>query len=126
MQPHPDNEKRRHPRFKVQSGVFALVKSGGQTLGEVVDVSEGGLALTYVADSGPAVKEGALGALHLFKSGGVSYLRDVPVRTVSDIELPNEVEFSIIPVRRMGVEFGALTEPQQEKLHGFISENAVN
>ncbi|MCF8084009.1 MAG: PilZ domain-containing protein [Deltaproteobacteria bacterium] len=123
MQPHPDNEKRRHPRFQVQSTVFALVKSGAYTLGEVLDVSEGGLALTYVADSGPAVKEGAL---HLFGSGAISYLRDVPVRTVSDIELPNEVEFSTIPVRRMGVEFGELTETQQQKLRGFISQNALN
>ena len=99
------------------------MKSGAYTLGEIVDVSEGGLALTYAADPGPAVKEGGL---HLFGSGGVSYLRDVPVRAVSDVELPNEVEFSTIPVRRMGVEFDALTETQQQILHGFISENAVH
>jgi len=124
MQPQIDGEKRRHPRFEVRSGVIAVVKSdAAHTLGEVVDVSEGGLALTYVAESGPAV---AGRTLDLFGSGGIWYLKGVPVRTASDVEMPNEVPFSIIEMRRMGVAFGALADTQQRQLRGFILENRAN
>jgi len=98
MQPQIDGEKRRHPRFAVRSGVIAVVKSdGAHTLGQAVDVSQGGLALTYVAELGTAVEEGAL---DLFAPGGTWYLRNVPVRTASDVEMPNDVPFSIVDMSR--------------------------
>jgi len=124
MQPQIDGEKRRHPRFEVRSGVIAVVKSdAAHTLGQTVDVSQGGLGLTYVAELGPAVEEGTL---DLFAPGGIWYLKGVPVRTASDVEMPNDVPFSIIEMRRMGVAFGVLTDTQERQLHGFISENRVN
>lgn len=121
--PQMDGEKRRHPRFEVRPGVFGAVKSGAHMLGDVVDVSEGGLALTYVAELGSLVEEGVL---HLFGSGGISYLKNAPVKTVSDIELPNDVPFSTIKIRRMGMEFGMLSDIQKGQLRGFIAENRAN
>lgn len=124
MQPQIDGEKRRHPRFEVHSGVIAVVKSdAAHTLGRAVDVSQGGLGLTYVAELGAEVE---VGTLDLFAPGGMWYLRDVPVRTASDVEMPNDVLFSIVGMRRMGVAFGALTDTQQRQLSAFISENRVN
>ena len=124
MQTQKDGEKRRHPRFKIRSGVIAVVKSdAAHTLGQAVDVSQGGLALTYVAGLGSAVEEGTL---DLFTSGGIWHLRDVPVRTASDVEMPNDVPFSIVGMRRMGVAFGELTDTQQRQLLGFIVENRAN
>lgn len=116
-------EKRAHPRFELGPGVFAVVKSDGETLGEVLNVSEGGLALKYVAGLGTRIPKGTL---DVFATKGVSYLIDVPVRTVSDFEIPNNVDFSTIRLRRMGVAFENLTQAQRQSLRDFIKENRAN
>jgi len=115
-----NGEKRRYPRFEVRRDAFAAVKSGDHTVGRVLDVSEGGLGLTYVDGLGWAEKEGTL---DLFAPGGIRYLSDAPVRAVSDFEMPGEVPFSSIVLRRMGVAFGALSDAQQRQLRGFILES---
>lgn len=116
-------EKRRYPRFTIGRGVFTVVKSEAETLGEVLNISEGGLALRYVAGLGARTPGGTL---DLFASGGVSYLTDVPVRTVTDVEVPNDVDFSTIRLRRMSVAFERLNKHQQQALRNFISENRAN
>jgi len=123
MQPQAHHEDRKHPRFKVDQQVFTVVKGDNETLGEVLDVSEGGLALKYVAGIGSPVSEGLL---DMFATGGKVYLKDVPVRAASDFELPNEVDFSTIRLRRMGVAFKNLTDPQQQAIRDFIRENGAN
>lgn len=92
-------------------------------MGEVLNISEGGRALRYVAGLGAKVPRGTL---DLFASGGVSYLTDVPVRTVTDVEVPKDVDFSTIRLRRMSVAFERLNKNQQQALQNFIFENRAN
>jgi hypothetical protein len=65
------------------------------------------------------------GTLDLFATGGVTFLKGVPVRTVSDVEIPNTIEFSTIRLRRMGVAFQNLTQPQKQALRAFLRENGA-
>ena len=43
-------ERRMHERFKAKEGAFAKVKNGSYKLGQIKDISKGGLAFTYPAD----------------------------------------------------------------------------
>jgi hypothetical protein len=91
----------------VRKDIFVLKTSGTHTVDGVFDVSGGSLVLKYAKES---CSQLGAGRLHIFGTGGVSHLANVPVNTVSDIELRNDVEFSTIRVRRMRVAFKGLTE----------------
>ena len=124
MQVQADAERRSAPRVKVQEGIFAHLTFGDQTLlGRVLNVSEGGLALEYLATTGSSLGKTTL---HLFGSGGRSYLMDAPAKTVSDIEIPRDITFSSLSLRRIGIAFEDITWAQESQLHSFIRENSIN
>ena len=116
-------ERRVQPRFEMNRQIFTVVKSDGETLGELLNISQGGLALSYVVGLGSRIMKGTL---DVFAAGGISFLKDFPVRTVSDSEIPNDVDFSSIQLRRMGVVFENLTKTQQQALRDFIMKNKAN
>ena len=122
MQVQADTERRRALRVEVQEGIFAFVTSGAQAMGRVRNVSEGGLALEYLAKTGSSLGKTTL---YLFGSGGRSYLVEAPVRMVSDIGIPREVTFSSLMLRRMGIAFGDLTQAQQSRLHDLIRKSST-
>ncbi len=117
-------ERRNSPRYRVRDGIFAHVASGMKALGRVLDVSEGGLSIEYLADEETPQDEGVL--LSLFGRGGRFYLENVPLKTVSDYEIPREYDFSVVTVRRMGMAFGEMEPDQKKQLYGFILENSLN
>lgn len=123
MQPIIEDDKRRFARFKASKGVYAHLDSDSQPIGEVLDVSKGGLAFKYMAEFGSAAKHSKLS---VFALGGNLFLRDVTVKTVSDTELPIETDFSSIRMRRMGLEFESMTESQQKALREFILKKRAN
>jgi len=120
MQVQADAERRSSPRVEVQEGIFAHITSGA--MGRVRDVSEGGLALEYLAKIGSSLGKTTL---YLFGSGGRSYLVDAPVRMVSDIEIPRETTFSPLMLRRMGIAFGDLTRAQKSRLYVLIRKSST-
>lgn len=122
MESQFDGERRRHTRFKAPEGVFAEIKAGARTVGQVLDVSEGGVALKYLDGARPMP---ASATLRLFATGGKSHLADVPVRTVSEFAIPNQTSFTGMVVRRLGVEFGELDEARQKQLREFIFASAA-
>ena len=117
-------ERRNSQRFKVGDGIFAHVASGSQAIGRVLNVSEGGLAMEYVDDEGFGTGSGTL--LHLFGPGGKFYLADVPFKTVSSFEVPMQVAFSTVAVRRMGMSFEGLTQAQKCGLNDLIRKSNTN
>jgi hypothetical protein len=123
MQVQADAERRSSLRVEVQEGIFAHVTSGALPMGRVRNVSEGGLALEYMAKT---VSSLGKTTLYLFGSGGRSYLVDAPVRMVSDIEIPREGTFSSLVLRRMGIEFGDLTQAQKSRLYDLIRKSSTN
>ena len=44
-------EKRKHERFKVKGGAFAAVTSDDNKIGQIKNISKGGLALQYLSSS---------------------------------------------------------------------------
>ena len=123
MQPQIEIDKRRFARFELSKGIYAHLDSDIRAIGEVLNVSKGGLAFKYMAEFSSAAKHSKL---NVFALGGNLFLRDVPVKTVSDTEMPIEIDFSSIRMRRMGLEFEDMTEDQKAALRELILEKKAN
>lgn len=115
-------DKRKHKRFRSQDLAFAAFGSNSKEIGEIIDISRGGLAFRYISD-GDQVNESAELEIYLAKYG--FHLEMVPFNTISDFELPNEFPTSSIIMRRRGVQFGELTQDQVSQLGYFIQNHTV-
>jgi hypothetical protein len=117
-------ERRAHSRYIVPEGAFAVLRpwvpSFGQDIdiiGQIIDVSPGGLALSYIADEAPSDRSVTLDIL---MSHNRFSLIHVPFRNISDFQTPQEFPCSSITTRRRGVAFQSLTEGQRALLQSFV------
>ena len=110
-------ERRRHKRFRVQEGTFAVFGGRPGTVGPVIDISMGGLAFRYTGTT-ELPKEPS--RVHIVLPEGLSHLYGLPCTTVYDVELNTSSPFSPAAERRRGVQFGALTPNQRSHLEYFI------
>ena len=106
--------RRRHPRFSLKGCTFIA----DQKIGRIVNVSQGGMAF-YYADREPWPHNAAqAGSLHCQDN---LVVLNLPIETISDIELPHNYSDGSMTVRRRSVRFGQLTPPQQEQLDKLIA-----
>ena len=110
-------EKRKHLRYPALDGVIVALNPKAEILGQMIDIGLGGLSFRYIdteVESPPSHE------LLILLNKPRFYLENIPFRTVTDHELPNEFIFSAVSVRRMGVAFGDLTTAQRTQLEDFI------
>ncbi|NTV13227.1 MAG: PilZ domain-containing protein [Desulfobulbaceae bacterium] len=107
-------EKRRHQRFPIKSATI----STGNKSGEIIDISMGGLAFSYLEredwtddtfDRGMLLGEQDL------------RIEDIQLKVISDCAINSG--FSV--VRRCGVKFEQLTAKQLAQLEYFIWANTI-
>ena len=110
-------KQRKHNRYKVKEGAFAVIKDNTHTLGQILDISRGGLAFKYIPDGEQL--EG-LCKLDIFFSGRGYRLKDIPFITVSDRAIENQNSFSSIRIRRCSVKFNDLKNKHKAQLNNFI------
>ncbi len=109
-------ERRKHKRFSVSKGAFVALRPHYVKVGQVIDISTRGLAFTYMADE---KRPNRSFELDMFLADQAFYLQEVPFRTISDFH-SDGIPFSSIEMRRMGVQFGNLTEAEKAKLVYFM------
>lgn len=110
-------EKRRHVRYLALDGVIVALNPKAEILGQMINIGLGGLLFQYIdTEIDPSPSHDLLILLNKPRF----YLDNIPFRTVTDHELPNEFIFSAVSVRRMSVEFGDLTTAQRTQLEDFI------
>jgi hypothetical protein len=112
-------ERRKHKRFKVKGGAFAVATPDYNKLGQIKDISEGGLAFQFIED-GEQTK-GSL-EVEIFSTVDDFYIKKIPVRTVLDFELDNTVSSNPTPMRQLSMKFGKLNHPQKLLLSFFIQK----
>jgi hypothetical protein len=116
-------ERRRHERFRVEEGAWAVVRpfSGTNPRGQIIDISAGGLAFSYTA----AEKEldDAFELDICFADRGFC-LRRARFSTVSEVPMGNMPRHSQ-RVNRLGVAFQDLTEEQMTQLNYFIENHTT-
>ena len=115
-------ERRRHKRFQAEEGAYAAVRPQYDKIGQIIDVSRGGLAFRYMVSGS---QEDASSELDIFLIGDGFHLDKVPFQTVSDEGIPERLSPSSQKMWRCGVQFGELTQMQILKLKEFILNHTV-
>ena len=114
-------ERRKHNRFRVKDGASVVLRAHFLELGEIIDVSRGGLAFRYVPSQQPS---SGSPQLVILLGDGSFYLADIPFIIISDFEI-NQNPFSSLKISRCGVQFGELTHSQVSEIEYFIQHYAT-
>ena len=107
-----DAERREHERHSAKSGRCSVESKAG----EIIDISMGGLAFSYV-DRGDWEDESFDQGM-LFGENDLC-LEELPLKIISDCAINSGLSI----IRRCGVKFGELTPKQISQLEYFIWAN---
>ena len=112
-------ERRKYKRFLVQEGAYALLKNNSSKLGQIKNISRGGLAFSYIVDE-EQMHEAFKVDIFISKIGYC--LKDVPSKKISDLHLDNRLPFSTFSIRQAGIQFSELNQSQLSQLSDFIRD----
>ena len=121
-------EQREYKRFQVPMGSFVSLGSNGSVLGQILDVSMGGLSFRYIGD---ASENGS--HLDIFSTEHDFHLGKVPFKAVKDFEIDNRVLYKIggkahphcRTMRRGSVKFHKMSRKQRSELKSFLQNHSV-
>jgi hypothetical protein len=116
-------ERRKHRRVQVKDIAFAVLRDPDRQLGQIMDISMGGLAYNYIVGSGNVDSALELDILLAYKG---LYMEKIQFETISDFQIANKSPFTPITMRRRGIKFGELTSKQTSMLQNFIKERKIN
>ena len=110
-------ERRKNRRFRVQERAFAVFGTQVSELGQITDISRGGLSVRYIAHGD---RSKGSSELEIYLADKSFSLKKVPFKSVWDFEIADQFPSSPITMRRRGVQFGLLTQEQIPQLDYFI------
>ncbi len=115
-------EKRRFRRFQAPQSAFALLRGPDGRLGQIIDISKGGLAFRYV---GNGRQPRSSFQLDIFLANNDFHLEKVSFRTVSDFEVSKQALTHSVIMRRCGGQFDELNQDHVSRLEYFIENYAL-
>lgn len=138
-------ERRKHKRYPVKDGTFALlrstsiefskirdmsmgqiafavIKSKPVKMGQIKNMSMNGLAFDYIESQGKAIK---VFKLDILLAQNAFYLGKLLFKPVFDYVIDSEIPLNTFTMRRCGVEFGELTSRQKTELEYFINHHTL-
>ena len=115
-------EQRKHKRFRPQEGTYAILRSPGKKLGQVINISRGGLAFRYI-DIGERPERSFELDISIEEHGLI--LDSLSFETVSDFSVSREFPFSSTPIRRRGGQFKSLKKNQISQLEYLLRNHAI-
>lgn len=112
-------ERRTHTRYKVREGAYAALSPDSTKMGQIVDISRGGLCFRYIV---PKEQSDDTSETHVFVGDEGIYLEKMPNIVVEDISVENSAfgQRSMRAIRQRRVRFGLLTRNQLAQLDYFI------
>ena len=113
-------EQREYKRFRVPKDAFAALGPDYIKVGQIINISMGGLAFRYLGSEGPSNAS----ELEIFLAGRAFYLYKLHFETVWD-SLTDKKPCSCINMKVCGLQFGDLTPQQISQLEYFIQEYAL-
>lgn len=115
------NERRKHRRYTIKDVAFAILKADkDEELGQIINISMGGLVFQYFVGNRELQKADRLDVL--LADNGL-HVDGISFHVVDDYELVNELPFSSITKREQRVFFDNLSEGQKEGIESFIKEH---
>ena len=116
-------ERRKHPRFPAEEGALVFA-SCSKYLGQIIDVSMGGLTFRYVtsaAEQNILCDDEDINRLDIVVGRKNFLLYEVPIKRIADHEIETFHSYNQLFVkRRCGVRFCELTADQLFRLKRFI------
>lgn len=116
-------ERRKNKRYKAVEGAYAAISPNSHKLGQIIDISMGGLSFKYIDTSVEDKESGTLPEETIFLSSMGYYVGDLPFKTVSDYEVTNAPSFSSMKVRKRHVQFTDLSFKQLFDLDYYLRNN---
>jgi len=119
MAPSPQvhHDRRTHPRIAVNNCMF----DADMKFGRIIDISATGMSFYYTDRQPWANRDKFKGAITIETK---TPIRNLPMETVSDFELPNNSTPGSMAVRRRSVRFGKLSDAQQQRLAELIKTSS--
>ena len=115
-------ESRRHRRYPIRELFFVKLKSDSDmNLGQLVDISKGGMAIRCFSERRPVE---TYKQLDLFLSGGGYRIDQIPFLPVSSQNFVKTSAFNVSAYKRYGLKFHSLDGSLQGKLNYFIENFA--
>jgi c-di-GMP-binding flagellar brake protein YcgR len=112
-------ERRKHTRYKSRGlGFVALHNDHGHILGQLLDISQNGLSLRYLAENNIPENFKESCKLDVFSSDQEIALENVSSELVYD----SDVESGNIATKRCALQFKDLTDDQQHSLGQYLSK----
>ena len=96
---------------------LAVLKSKPFKMGQIMNISKGGLAFRYIDREAEAKEPFELDILF---AQNAFHLNNVPFKVVADFAAASEYPFSSIIMQQRGVQFGEMTPHQVSHLDYFI------
>jgi hypothetical protein len=134
-------ERRKHKRFSTRKAAFAVIgpekayldeikkmsmgeiacavyKSNPVKMGQIIDMSRGGLAFSYIAGKKLA---GKAVAVDILSAGNKFFLEKILFKTIMDVDAGEDFEIDPIQLKHQRIQFVDLSPDQKEKLEYFLS-----
>ena len=116
-------ERRKNKRYKAVEGAYAAISPNSHKLGQIIDISMGGLAFKYIDTSTEETETDKQVEETIFLSSMGYYVGDLPFKTISDYEVTNAPSFSSMKVRKRHVQFKDLSFKQLFDLDYYLRNN---
>lgn len=116
-------ERRRSKRYKAAEGAYAAISPSSHKLGQIIDISMGGLAFKYIDTNNNGTTDQSDSEESIFLSSMGFYVGNLPFKTISDNEVTNTPSFSSMKVRQRHVQFTDLSFKQLFDLDYYLRHN---
>jgi hypothetical protein len=117
-------ERRKNKRYRAKDGAYAAISPHSRRLGQIIDISMGGLSFKYI-ENNDAHEQEKKPELSLFLSSLGYYVGDLPFQTIEDCEMTNYPSFSSMKLRKRRVKFTELSFKQLFDLDFYLRNNAT-
>ncbi len=119
-------ERRKSKRYKAVEGAYAAISPRSNKLGQIIDISMGGLTFKYIDTKGEDANKQSPSEESIFLSSMGFYVGDLPFKTVSDNEVTNTPSLSAMKVRERHVQFTDLSFKQLFDLDYYLKNNVFD
>ncbi|MCP4691503.1 MAG: PilZ domain-containing protein [Desulfobacterales bacterium] len=111
--------RRKHKRFQVDDGFFAVIGGGCPRLGQIKNISEGGLVFEYLRTDNESED---FCRMNILFNDRKSMIKDIPFRIVFEETVNGASCFGSVSMRRLTVAFGELTPGQRSCLEPLLQD----
>jgi hypothetical protein len=121
-------ERRKHKRYHANEGAYAAISPRSYKIGQIVDISMGGLSFKYIDtsefdDDSDFDYDKDKNPETIFLSSMGYYVGDLTFDTVADYKINNTPSFSHLTIRKRHIKFLDLELKQLFDLDYYIQKN---